>query len=167
MNSAFKFVSQMIVIPMIAMNQAKKHSFDRRFKPNLKTAYIRKFNFAYTFRPVYYFCRVFGLMPFKITYYSNGTIHGYEIATFDIIWFIMSVVFNLILVFFMVNNSQHVENLKNMSIILVGGDFILQVFSMVFDIILIIMDMCISAKLVLILKKINAFDEEVSECFAG
>lgn len=147
------------------MNQAKKYSVDHRLKPSLKTAYIRKFNFAYTFRPVYYFCRVFGLMPFKITYYSNGTIHGFEIATFDIIWFIMSMAFNLILVYYMVDNSEHVENLKSMSIILVGGDFILQVFSMIFDIIFIIMDMCISAKLVRILQKINAFDEEVSELF--
>lgn len=65
----------------------------------------------------------------------------------------------------MVDNSEHVENLKSMSIILVGGDFILQVFSMIFDIIFIIMDMCISAKLVRILQKINAFDEEVSELF--
>lgn len=160
--------SQMLVIPMIAMNQVKKYSFDPRPKSATKMAsYIRKFNFAYAFRPIYYFCRVFGLMPFKITYYSNGTIHGFEIATFDIIWFIISMAFNLVLAFLMLRNSQHVENLKNMSIILVGGDFILQVFSMVFDVILIGMDMCISSKLVRILKKINAFDEEVSECIVG
>lgn len=155
----------MIDFPMIAMNQAKKYSFDRRLKPSLKTAHTRKLNFAYTFRPVYYFCRAFGLMPFKITYYSNGTIHGFEITTFDIMWFIISMGFNLILTFFMIDNSQHVENLKDMSIILVGGDFILQVFSMIFDIILIVMDMCISSRLVRILKKINAFDEEVSDGF--
>lgn len=125
---------------MIAMYQSKKYSFDLRLKPAMKIAYKRKFNFAYSFRPIYYFCRVFGLMPFKITYYSNGAIHGFEIGTFDILWFIISMAFNLVLAFWMVKNSQHVENLKNMSIILVGGDFILQVFSMVFDVILIGMD---------------------------
>lgn len=150
---------------MIAMNHPKKYSFDRRLKPTLKTTTVRKFNFAYTFRPIYYFSRVFGLMPFKITHYPNGTIHGFEISTLDIVWFIISIGFNLMLVYFVVDNSQHVENLKNMSIILVGGDFILQVFSMIFDIILIVIDMCVSTRLVWILKKINAFDEEVSEHF--
>lgn len=155
----------MIVIPVIAMDQSKRYSFDLRLKPALKVkAYTRKFNFAYTFRPIYYVCRAFGLMPFKITYYSNGTIHGFEITTLDILWFLISMGFNLILTYLMFKNSQHVDNLKNMSIILVGGDFILQVFSMLFDIVLIGMDMCISSRLVRILKKINAFDEEVSEC---
>lgn len=152
----------MTVIPKMAINQAN-YSFDYRLKPAIKMQFTRKFNFPYTFRPIYYICRVFGLMPFKITYHSNGTIHGFKIGTFEILWCIISMSFNLILAFVSVKNSPNIEALKTMSIILVGGDFILQVFSLIFDAMVIGMDMCNCSKLVRIIKKINTFDEEVSE----
>lgn len=152
----------MAITPKIALNQAK-YSFDNRLKSALKMPLLRKFNFVYTFRPIYYFCRVFGLMPFKITYQSNGTIDGFEIGIFDILWCIISISFNLILAFLSLKNSPNIDDLKTVSIILVGGDFILQIFSMIFDGIVIGMDMCFSGKLVRILKKISTFDDEVSE----
>ena len=151
----------MAVIPTMATNQTK-YLFERRLRPTIKMAYARKFNFAHSFRPIYYFCRAFGLMPFKITYHSNGTIQGFEVGTIDIIWFIMSLTFNLILAFALLKHPQHMQDIRAMSIILVGGDFILQIISMIFDAIIVGMDMCNCSKLARILKKLNIFDEEVS-----
>lgn len=151
----------MTLTPIMAMNEAK-YSFEYRLRPAIKMPFPRKLNFAYTFRPIYYFCRVFGLMPFKITYHSNGTIHGFKIGAFDILWCIISMSFNLILASLSFKNSPSVVDLKTVSIILVGGDFILQIFSLLFDAIVIGMDLCFCSKLVRILKKINNFDDEVS-----
>lgn len=116
----------------------------------------------HSFRPVYYFNRVFGLMPFTITYNSRGSIHGFEVGTFDILWFIVSIIINLIYAFMISNDTHLLQNLKMESIILVGGDYLTDIFCIIFDVLLIGTDMCIRYKLVDILKKINTFDEKVN-----
>lgn len=145
---------------MMAMVKAE-YSLDRGSETASKIAYSRNFNFVYSFRPIYDFCRLFGLMPFSFTFNSNGTLNGFEIGTFDILWFIISLILNLTLAFMLSTDLYYMNEIKIQSVILDGGDFINQIFCSVFDAILIAIDLCICSKLVQILKKINIFDEKV------
>lgn len=130
---------------------------------SIKKENSMKIDFAYNFRPVYYFSRVYGLMPFTITYNSCGTINGLKIKIFDILWFIVLLTINSLLTFVYSIDTLYLKNPKILSNTLVGGDYFLEVCSMTFNFILIGMDMCMRFKLVDILKRITIFDEDVSE----
>lgn len=122
-------------------------------------AKVKNFDFAYCFRPVYYFSRIFGFMPFTIVYNSNGAIQGPKIRVFDILWFILSI-FLYILSTFM--PFRHINYPINTSFVLIVGDFLLLKLSLIFSILNVVMDMCNRFKLVDILKNVNSFDEKVS-----
>lgn len=126
--------------------------------PSENTAKVKKFDFVYCFRPVYYFSRMFGYMPFTIIFDSNGSIKGSKIRVLDISWFILSV-FLYILSTFM--HFRNIEYPKNTSFVLIGGDFLLLKLSLLFSILNVVMDMCNRFKLVDILKNFNSFDEKV------
>lgn len=121
----------------------------------------RDLNFAYGFRPIYYFCRAFGLMPFTLIFNSNGTIDGYKIEVIDILWFMISIAINSIMTFMISGSTQYLHEVKSTSFILEAGDHVLLLLSAIFDVILLGMDMCVCFKLVEIVKKINSFDDEV------
>lgn len=53
---------------------------------------LKKENFEYCFRPIYYFSRAYGQIPFTITYYKNGAIDGVKIYKRDYIWVAISFV---------------------------------------------------------------------------
>lgn len=118
-------------------------------------------NFIYSFRPIYYFNRVYGLMPFTIIYNADGTANRCEIRTFDMFWFIAAVVLNVIFSIMPRKDTHYLQDPKTTSNILTGGDYFLESFAMIFNVILIAMDMFFRLNLVKILKKINTFDEEV------
>lgn len=123
----------------------------------------KKFNFLYSFRPVYYFSRAMGFMPFTIVCNSNGTIQGPAIRSFDIFWFILSICGYILLTIFSFLNIRFPENSKNTeSTILIGADYFLLLLGFVFSVVVIIMDFCNRFKLVKILKHLNTFDEEAS-----
>lgn len=125
----------------------------------------KNFNFIHSFRPIYRYSRVYGFMPFTIYYNSRGTIHGLKVETFDILWFGVSILVNLTLAFMISKDTEYLHETKNGSIILMGGDYLLQISSMIFDAVFIATDLCIRYKLVDILRKINIFDEKVSQLF--
>ena len=137
-------------------------SLHHRSQANTKTKLSKKYNFMYSFRPVYYFSRVYGLMPFTITFNSRGKIRGFEVGPFDILWFILTIVINLTLALLISKDTEFLRDTRSGSIILVGGDYSINIFSMIFNAVLIVTDMCLRHKLVDILKKINTFDEKVS-----
>lgn len=126
-----------------------------------KDAHCGNCDFVYSFRPIYYFNRVYGLMPFTIVYDANGTFNGCVIRPLDMLWFIATVMLNVAYVFTITGDTQHLQDPKTLSNILTGSDYFLEISSMVCSIILIAMDMLFRANLVKILKEINAFDEKV------
>lgn len=119
----------------------------------------------HSFRPIYYFNRVYGFLPFTIIYNSRGTVHGHAVETHDILWLGISITINLMLAFLISKDTEFLQDSKDGSIILVGGDYLAHIFTMIFDTILIGTDLCIRYKLVNVLKKINNFDEKVSQFF--
>lgn len=46
-----------------------------------------KDTFAHGFRPIYIISRAFGLMPFSITFQSNGDVQKSNVSKFDVLWF--------------------------------------------------------------------------------
>lgn len=56
---------------------------------------MRKFNFEYAIRPIYYFSRLSGLWPFSIVRDSNGKIQRARIGFFDILWPILLICLHL------------------------------------------------------------------------
>lgn len=122
---------------------------------------LTDFNFAYGFRPIYYFSRVFGLMPYTLIYNPNGTIEGHKIKAIDMLWFIISIAINLIMTLMILESTQYLHEIKSTSFILEGGDHLLLLLGAIFNFIIIGMDMGIRFKLMDIFKNINTFDEEV------
>lgn len=135
-------------------------SIPSQIKVNRNISKGTKFDFVYCFRPVYYFSRIFGYMPFTIIQDSNGTIQRPKLRTFDILWFILSIFLYILSTFMQFRNIQYTEN---RSYVLIGGDFLLLKMSLIFSILNVVMDMCNRFKLVDILKNFNSFDEKVNK----
>lgn len=119
-------------------------------------------NFAYSFRPVYYVSRAFGLMPYTIIYDTNGEPIKPKITARDSLWMTISVFIYLTLGYSAYQNMALPENRSTTSYILILGDSVLLILSLVFGGQLIIMDFFNRFKLVDVVKKITAFDVEVS-----
>ena len=123
----------------------------------METKYL---NFEHGFRPAYYFSRFVGLWPFSIVHHSNGTIQRAWVGFFDGLWFIISICLKLALAFRACERLKTVrekpanrirfieDNTYDMSCFLVG-------------VIATVLDMINRNKLVDILRKFNAFDNEV------
>lgn len=120
-----------------------------------------KYNFFYSFRPIYYFSRLFGFMPFTINYHSNGTIQGPVIRSLDIVWLITSICFYFVSAILTYTTAPYHQTTE--SAILSSGDDLILISGLIFGIFIIIMDWCNRFKLVNIQKNIHTFDEEASQ----
>lgn len=130
----------------------------------LTTKNLEKFNFFYSFRPVYYFSRTFGFLPFSIVYDSNGSIQIPKIRVFDSLWFTIAMSVYILSAVIVLQNTESPEDGSNIeSVILKITDYILLVSMLFFGAVIIGMDMINRFKLVEILKDINTFDEEVGK----
>lgn len=56
-----------------------------------KVMKMRNLSFGYVFRPIYYFSRLFGFMPFTIEFTPNGDILRIQVTKFDIIYFVVTI----------------------------------------------------------------------------
>lgn len=128
---------------------------------NANNAQLRKFNFEYSFRPVYYFSRFAGLWPFSIIHDTNGKIQEIRFCFFDVLWSISVICLNLTLSFStykkLMSRREHRKNDIALVIFYVSKTTYLLIG--VFGIVL---DMFNRNKLVDILVKLNKFDNEVS-----
>lgn len=122
----------------------------------------QKFNFFYSFRPIYYFSRTFGFMPFTIVFNSNGSIQGPNIRTFDILWFIIAITIYILSAIVVLQNTEHLEmGSTTESAILKNTDFVILVSMLFFGALIIAMDMYNRGTIVEMLKSFKSFDDEV------
>lgn len=123
---------------------------------------LNKYNFLYSFRPVYYFSRVFGFMPFTMVCGSNGTIQGPAVRLLDIFWFLISICLYISSALLSFQNAQFPKNFDNTeSLILITADYFILLSGLAFGVVVIVMDMFNRYKFVEILQNINTFDAEV------
>lgn len=110
-------------------------------------------NFAYSFRPVYYFLRFFGLIPFSIIYNSNDEIQKCKITKFDGFWFVISWSMYLL----MVSSIKIMHVPTSFSIL----GIIFGILSFTYSFSAIVVNMWNRYKFIKILKQITIFDIEV------
>lgn len=127
----------------------------------VRKAHFKKLSFAYGFRPIYCFSRVFGLMPFSITHVSNVDIQEPRVSDLDWLWFMISTLTYSSLAFL---NYQSMKLLYDPSVnlsVLVLGDKLLLVTVLICGVLIMVINMCNRFKLVNILNNFTAFDNEV------
>lgn len=123
----------------------------------------RRPDIIYSYRPIYYFSRFFGLLPFSLRYDSNGEIQMPKISKLDGVWFVISIVIYLALAKMV---SLSIEIQKNASSpILILGNKLLLMFGLIYGAIMIVENMCSRFRFVGILKMFTAFDKEASQHF--
>lgn len=117
-------------------------------------------NFAIAFRPIYYFSRIFGRMPFTIVHNSNGEIQRPRITAFDIIWLFISLcVYSVALISNQMWKDTYVAWKRNKIFIISNNVYAL--LEVGFCLIGIIMDLFNRYKIVQVLNKFTIFDKKV------
>ena len=117
-------------------------------------------NFEHGFRPAYYFSRFAGLWPFSIIHHSNRPILRARIGFFDGLWFILSICLKLTLAFYAYEILKTGRE-KHTNRIIFIVDNMCDISCCLFGVIATVLDMINRNKLVDILQKFNAFDDEV------
>lgn len=128
----------------------------------LTALHSKRINFFHRFRPVYYFARTLGFLPFSIVCDSNGSVQAPNIRVFDILWFTIAMSIYILSAIIVTRSTEYLEFGSNIEFaVLRITDYLLLVLMLLFGALIIAMDLCNRFKLVGILKNINAFDEEV------
>lgn len=163
----FKYLKNISIIKRKMIESNNKHLFTISNTSNISTNSIvlnevrsNNINFAYSFRPIYFFSRAFGLLPFSLIFDSNGDIQKARVSIFDGLWFKVSVSLYLLMAFICYQNIELLQD-QNQSPILVIGDALFLIFGLIYDAVSIVFDMLNRNKLVDILKMLTAFDNEV------
>lgn len=122
---------------------------------------VEKRNFGYSFLPIYYFSRVFGLMPYSIVYNARGEIQKSQVRMIDGLWFIISICIYVLVAFTNYLNVKLPEEMTTVSVALYFGHYMLLIEGLLVSAITIGLDMYNRHKLVVILKSFISFDKEV------
>lgn len=124
---------------------------------------LNELDFAYTFRPIYYFSRIFGLMPFTITYYPNGQVKGTRIGLIDGVWLCIAI----IAYFSSAYNTYQMMKIVVVpdSPILFNLSFTIQISRLFSGGVIVWLDFCNRFRYVNILKKLSTFDRTVSSSY--
>lgn len=120
---------------------------------------LEQFNFPYCFRPIYYFARVGGQMPFTITYPIYGGIVRAKFCKRDFIWFTISLGIHIYYIFMAIEMFKSYQNLN--TILVDYGQLIIWFLSLLIGICTMILDACNRFKIVKIFNKFTIFDKEV------
>lgn len=135
---------------------------NNQVKKDAKHVHPKKWDFANSFAPIYYFSRVTGLLPFTIARNSNGEIQMPSVSRLDRLWFVVSICLHLSLICILLPSFNELKKvLTRQQFILIYCDQLRLVLSLIFGALTIAMDMCNRFKLVALLKKITIFDKEV------
>lgn len=129
---------------------------------------LKKFNFEYSFRPVFYFLRFTVLWPFSIIHDSNKKIEKARIGFFDILWTFLMICLNLKLFLdsyesMRSKQEKHMIPIRHVIFCVFHKSYFLSTA------VGIVLNVANRNKLVKILAKFNTFDDDVriTKCFAN
>lgn len=120
----------------------------------------KRLNFYACIKSLHMISRSFGLLPFTITFSSNGKIAKAKVGIFNAIWFVGSITVNLILVYFAFYSSRSSANSYS-SVAYLSDRFIL-IFQLLMCISSIILSVFNCNKFLKILREFVAFDRNVN-----
>lgn len=118
-------------------------------------------NFAICFRPIYYFARMCGQMPFTITYHANAAVFTAKFYARDFIWSAISLCIQISLIRLAVDLMTSPRHPNIISSTLYFCNLTVWFITLLFAITMIIFDACNRVKIVDLLKKFTDFDQEV------
>lgn len=121
-----------------------------------------KITFLYGFRPIYYFSRAFGMLPFSIVSNSSGELEGPRVSKFDGAWCMISMCIYASLVYSIIYGMEIPQNSSISATILLFGDNFLLIANFIFGILMIGVDMSNRYKFVNLMKKLVLFDNQVT-----
>lgn len=124
----------------------------------------RQMDFWDTFKPIYYFSRASGLVPFSIRRNSNGVVHGPKVNPFDGVWFLFTIVAFLSAAIYSKQNME-LQDLNTQIHITIVLNKIHLTLSLIFGSLLIAMDMHNRFKIFKLLERFISFDNEVKPFF--
>lgn len=116
-------------------------------------------DFISSYRPMYYFSRFFGLLPFSFVYDLNGELQAPRISIFDGVWFVVSIVFYVLLA---ISSYQPVEIKHDPAPLVTVSNALILTVGFTNGIVMIVMNVCVRFRFTTILKTITAFDKEAS-----
>lgn len=121
----------------------------------------RKVNFRHSYRPVYIVSRIFGQMPFTISYNGNGEILRAVVNKRDGVWFACSL---SVFIYMILSTIEYFDieksSISGTNISFVGTFFIFGI-GLFIGTLTIILDMCYRSKFVDIFKEMIIFDGKV------
>lgn len=138
----------------------ESHS-DNRFEVPKNKVCLKTINFAFSFQPAYYFCRVFGLMPFSFVYNSAGEIQKPRICIFDGLWFVIVICWYLLNAFNIYRILNSLQD-PNVPYIITLGYYVFIILGLIYACGNIVMDTLNRFKWFDIWKNFSNFDREVN-----
>lgn len=116
---------------------------------------------VFSYKPIYYCSRMFGLLPFSLEYDANGEIKAPKVSKFDAVWFVSSIA-----IYLMFANviPMHIQKGPPAPILIMGYKLLLM-FGLIYGAIIIVENMFSRFKFVKILKMFTGFDREASHRF--
>lgn len=119
----------------------------------------KEYGFAYCFRPFHYFSRVFGYMPFSITFDSNAVTLRPTVKAFDVLWFLIAIIFYISTIIDFYIETMEIPHTSSRTLNRFAR--LLMIFIVFFGVFVIVMDLCNRFKFVNILNQFNRIDEKV------
>lgn len=116
-------------------------------------------DFVYSYRPMYYFSRFFGLLPFSFVYDLNGHIQAPRVRIVDGVWFVFTIVCYVVLA---INSCQGIVIPKDAVPLIFWSNTLLLSVGLFNGATQIVVNMCVRCKFITILKNITNFDKEAS-----
>lgn len=139
----------------------KPSSTNIQLKFDFENVHTKIINFTDIFRPIYYFARLCGQLPFTIVRSSSDEFHQSRVTKCDVLWFILSIFFYAAVSFRTAQILTFEINANETEHVLFVGNAALHIMTMTFGILKVTTDMYNRQKLVDILNKFTKFDHEV------
>lgn len=157
----FKFnIKKNKIISVIGVDTSSAES---QHKIGEKDDHSKKVSFIHGLRPIYYFSRVLGLMPFSIIYDSNEKIKGPNISKLDGLWFVIQISLHLSMIY-LINFNIRVAKQRNKtsSSTITTSDSLLLLSELFFGMVIMCINMCNRFKIIDVLNKFTIFDSKAS-----
>lgn len=154
-----KSKSKSTVIPVvISVASNEQSSVNTQHEMEENEVHSEKVSFTQSLRPIYYFSRMFGLMPFSIVHDSNGEAQKPRISKLDGIWFTVAIGSYLAMAYIAYKNIAPKKSTSYMLILVDNFVYFSEIF---LGILIIGFEMCNRFKLINILREFTTFDTEV------
>lgn len=138
-----------------------RSSLNPQYPNALKNSFAKQMDFWDSFKPIYYFSRAFGLMPFSIRRDAHGKVQEPKVNGIDGFWFLFTILIVFLSGAYISHQHTSAFNSNTRSLLQVLGAYY-SFMNLIFGALLIVMDMINRFKLVELWKNFIIFDEEVT-----